>query len=115
MVEGVIRVRNDWRHTTEVLTKHHLVCGKNKRRQIVELSGLQDRTFTYADELIQQRRRLEEVQTELERSTNVRNASGEDQNPDHTEPLIADGRSPPSTVTVAEEQNQGDHHFENSG
>jgi hypothetical protein len=43
---------------------------ESKRRQIVELTGLQDRAFTHADELTQQRRRLEEVMAELEKSTN---------------------------------------------
>ena len=40
---------------------------ETKRRQIVELTGLQDRTFTHADELESQRRRLEEVNAELQR------------------------------------------------
>jgi hypothetical protein len=43
---------------------------ETKRRQIVELTGLQNREFTHADELQQQRRRLEEVKLELEKSTN---------------------------------------------
>jgi N12 class adenine-specific DNA methylase/adenine-specific DNA methylase len=42
---------------------------ETKRRQIVELTGLQDRAFTHAEELARQRVRLEEVKMELERST----------------------------------------------
>src|SRR5579871_1021541 len=43
---------------------------ETKRRQIEELTGLQDRSFTHAQELAQSRTRLEEVKAELERSTN---------------------------------------------
>jgi len=43
---------------------------ETKRRQIVELTGLQDRAFTHDDELAEQRRRLEEVMAELEKSSN---------------------------------------------
>lgn len=43
---------------------------ETKRRQIVELAGLQNRIFTHDDELAQQRRRLEEVKEELEKSSN---------------------------------------------
>ena len=44
---------------------------ETKRRQIIELAGLQDRTFTHAHELAQHRRRLEEVMAELEHSSNA--------------------------------------------
>jgi len=43
---------------------------ETKRRQIVELTGLQDRAFTHEEELAEQRRRLEEVMAELEKSPN---------------------------------------------
>jgi N12 class adenine-specific DNA methylase/adenine-specific DNA methylase len=43
----------------------------SKRRQTVELAGLQDRAFTHADELDRQRRRLEKVKARLERSSNT--------------------------------------------
>lgn len=36
-----------------------------KRRQIIELSGLEDRPFTHAEELVQQRHRLEQVNAML--------------------------------------------------
>ncbi|HVT90642.1 MAG TPA: helicase-related protein [Tepidisphaeraceae bacterium] len=49
--------------------RHRDRVAETKRRQIVELTGLQDRAFTHADELVQQRRRLEEVKTELEKSS----------------------------------------------
>ena len=42
---------------------------ETKRRQIVELTGLQDRAFTHDAELAEQRRRLEEVMAELEKSS----------------------------------------------
>jgi hypothetical protein len=44
---------------------------ETKHRQITELSGLQDRTFTHADELAQQRQRLTEVKKQLENSSNT--------------------------------------------
>jgi hypothetical protein len=47
---------------------------ETKRRRIVELTGLENRTFTHAEELEQQRRRLEEVKVELEKSTNTTGA-----------------------------------------
>jgi len=43
---------------------------ETKRRQIVELTGLQDRAFTHDAELAEQRRRHEEVMAELEKSSN---------------------------------------------
>ena len=43
---------------------------ETKRRQIVELTGLQDRAFTHEEELTHQRRRLEEVMAELEKTSN---------------------------------------------
>ena len=49
---------------------------ETKRRQIVELTGLQNRAFTHTDELEQQPRRLEAVKLELEKSTNARRANG---------------------------------------
>jgi hypothetical protein len=45
---------------------------ETKRRQIVELTGLQGRAFTHDAELAEQRRRLEEVMMELEKSSNPR-------------------------------------------
>ena len=50
---------------------------ETKRRQIEELTGLQDRSFTHAQELAQSRTRLEEVKAELERSTNSSKMQGE--------------------------------------
>lgn len=50
--------------------QHRDRIAETKRRQIVELTGLQDRTFTHADELRQQRQRLEEVTAELEKCSN---------------------------------------------
>jgi hypothetical protein len=44
---------------------------ETKRRQVVELTGLQNRAFTHTDELAQQWRRLEEVKIELEKSSNA--------------------------------------------
>jgi hypothetical protein len=44
---------------------------ETKRRQIVELTGLQNREFTYAQELDQRRQRLQEVKVELAKSTNA--------------------------------------------
>jgi N12 class adenine-specific DNA methylase len=44
---------------------------ETKRRQIVELTGLQNREFTHTDELSKQRHRLEVVKLELEKSTNA--------------------------------------------
>ncbi len=52
---------------------------QTKRRQIVELTGLQDRTFTHTDDLVQQRIRLEEVKKELEKSTTPQGAIGNDE------------------------------------
>jgi hypothetical protein len=43
---------------------------ETKRRQILELTGLKDRAFTYEDELLHQRRRLEQVKVELEKCSN---------------------------------------------
>jgi N12 class adenine-specific DNA methylase len=63
---------------------------ETKRRQIVELTGLQGRTFTHADELEEQRRRLEEVKTELEKSTSARSAAGDDQNVNGAKPEASD-------------------------
>lgn len=40
---------------------------ETKRRQIAELTGLRDRTFSYADELTQHRQRLKDVLVELEK------------------------------------------------
>src|SRR5205823_11590347 len=48
---------------------HRDRVAQTKRRQIIELTGLQGRTFTHADELVQQRLRLEEIKQELEKST----------------------------------------------
>lgn len=48
--------------------------GETKRRQIVELTGLQDRPFAYIKELLERRHRLEEIKSELERSTQQRAA-----------------------------------------
>ena len=44
---------------------------QSKRRQIEELTGLQDRPFTHAQELADSRNRLETVKAELERSSNA--------------------------------------------
>src|SRR5439155_5080623 len=43
---------------------------ETKRRQILELTGVKDRAFTYDDELAHQRRRLEQIKAELEKSSN---------------------------------------------
>jgi len=51
--------------------RHRDRIAETKRRQIVELTGLQNRAFTHTDELAQQRRRLEEVKAELEKSSNA--------------------------------------------
>jgi hypothetical protein len=51
--------------------RHRDRIAETKRRQIVELTGLQNRGFTHAEELEQQRRRLQEVKTELEESSNA--------------------------------------------
>jgi ABC-type branched-subunit amino acid transport system ATPase component len=40
----------------------------SKRRQIIELTGLKDRSFTHASELAERRRRLIEVNAALERT-----------------------------------------------
>jgi hypothetical protein len=48
---------------------HREKVAETKRRQIAELTGLQNRIFTHGDELMQQRRRLEAVNAELERSS----------------------------------------------
>lgn len=42
---------------------------ETKRRQIAELTALQDRSFTHADDLVHHQRRLEQVRSELESST----------------------------------------------
>lgn len=44
---------------------------ETKRRQIVELTGLKDRTFTHSDDLAHQRRRLDEVKDALEKSSSA--------------------------------------------
>jgi hypothetical protein len=50
---------------------------ETKNRQIAELTGLQDRTFTHAGELERQRQRLEEVMEELEKSSNASGATSD--------------------------------------
>lgn len=42
--------------------------GETKRRQIVELTGLLERPFTYAEELLYQKHRFEEIMSELAKS-----------------------------------------------
>jgi len=59
---------------------------ETKRRQIEELTGLQGRSFTHAQELAQSRTRLEELKAELERSTNRTTKESERQ-------AIADGHT----------------------
>jgi N12 class adenine-specific DNA methylase len=68
---------------------------ETKRRQIVELTGLQDRAFTHEDELERQRRRLEEVMAELEKSSNP--AGTPDAEQDSAEAAQADFASVLST------------------
>lgn len=58
---------------------------ETKRRQIAELTGLRDRTFTYADELVGHRQRLEEINAELEKST----SSTDEQQPDQDAEALA--------------------------
>ncbi|HWB55182.1 MAG TPA: helicase-related protein [Tepidisphaeraceae bacterium] len=47
---------------------------ETKRRQMTELAGLQNRQFTHAEELLQQRRRLEEIKKQLENLTSKADA-----------------------------------------
>src|SRR5690348_6937144 len=35
LIEHAIRVRDNWRHTSEVLAQHDLVCGEDASRKIV--------------------------------------------------------------------------------
>lgn len=60
---------------------------ETRRRQIIELSGLKDRVFTHGDELIQQRRRLDEIKNDLEKSTSpaIANTSLEAEPPEFAE------------------------------
>ena len=57
--------------------RHRDRIAETKRRQIVELTGLQNRAFTHSDELAQQRRRLEDVKLELEKSSNAEISIGD--------------------------------------
>jgi hypothetical protein len=48
--------------------KHRDQLADTKRRRIVELAGIQDRTFAYQQELVQQKMRLVEIKLELQRT-----------------------------------------------
>ena len=52
---------------------------ETKRRQTVELTGLQGRPFTHEEELAEQRRRLEHVMVELAKSSTSGNADRSEQ------------------------------------
>jgi N12 class adenine-specific DNA methylase len=78
--------------------KHRDRIAETKRRQIVELTGLQDRTFTHAEELTQQRVRLEEVKAELEKPSTAGGAGGNHDDGDGPELMRADQNQPTSSL-----------------
>src|SRR5205085_1915184 len=82
--------------------KHRDTVTQTKRRQIAELTGLQDRAFTYSDELVQQRGRLAEIKKELENLSSTKSATGNPEDSNDPERIFGDQTSEVSAASRAD-------------